>query len=135
MAHKTIQPSDLFDSAPFGFSQVVQAQAGTTLFLSGQGAFDREFNLVGGEDLGQQTTCALQNIASALAAAAASIGDLTSLRIYVVDYEPSKARAIGKALGEFFDAGPYPAQTLIGVQALGMPGMLIEIEATAVVAQ
>ena len=43
------------------------------------------------------------------------------------------ATALGPSLGRFFGDAPPPAQTLIGVQALGMPGMLVEIEATAVV--
>ena len=39
---------------------------------------------------------------------------------------------LGNSLVEFLGDAPPPAQTLLGVQALGMPGMLIEIEATAV---
>jgi enamine deaminase RidA (YjgF/YER057c/UK114 family) len=133
MAHDYIQPPDLFDSRSFGFSQVVKATAGRTIFLAGQGAFDAKFDLVGDGDVGAQAACALNNIAIALEAAAAKPADLTSLRIYVVNCKPEDASTIGAALGAFFGAGPCPAQTLIGVQALGMPGMLIEIEATAVV--
>ena len=84
MALEHIQPPELFGSAPLGFTQVVRAPAGTTLHLSGQGAFDREFTLVGGDDVPAQARQALANVASALAASNAGIGDLASLRIYVV---------------------------------------------------
>jgi enamine deaminase RidA (YjgF/YER057c/UK114 family) len=133
MAHDYIQPAGLFDSRSFGFSQVVKATAGQTIFLAGQGAFDAKFKLIGDGDVGAQAACALNNIKIALEAAAATTADLTSLRIYVVNYKPEDATAIGAALAAFFGDSPCPAQTLIGVQALGMPGMLIEIEATAVV--
>ena len=133
MSRQYIQPPELFESAPLGFTQVVKAPAGATLYLSGQGAFDRKFQLIGGDDVSAQTRQALANVASALAAASAGIGDLTSLRIYVVDYSPRAAMAIGGCLRAFFDGAPLPAQTLVGVQALGVPGMRVEIEAMAVV--
>ena len=134
MALEHIQPTDLFESGPLGFTQVVKAPAGTTLYLSGQGAFDRNFQLVGGDDVPAQARQALANVVSGLAAASATVGDLTSLRIYVVDYQPEHAGALGEALREFFGDTPPPAQTLIGVAALGLPGMRVEIEATAALA-
>jgi enamine deaminase RidA (YjgF/YER057c/UK114 family) len=128
-----LQPSELFASQQFGFSQVVESTSGRHLFLAGQGAFDKDFKLIGGTDLAAQTEQALRNIRHALAAAGAQVSDLTSLRIYVVDYKGEDMTAIGGAIGRFFEDGPPPAQTLIGVQALGLEGMRIEIEATAVV--
>ncbi|MDJ0848849.1 MAG: Rid family hydrolase [Myxococcota bacterium] len=80
-----------------------------------------------------QADQALANLGAALAAAGATPADVTSLRIYVVDYRPEQAMALGAPLQRFFGDAPPPAQTLIGVQALGMPGMLVEIEASAVV--
>ena len=133
MKTRHIQPPDLFVSEPLGFSQIVASPPGTLLSLSGQGAFDASFKLVGEGDLGAQADQALHNIDRALAAADASREHLTSLRIYVVDYQPEQAIELGKRLGAYFGDAPPPAQTLIGVQALGMPGMLIEIEAMAVV--
>ena len=160
LSKKHIQPPELFESRRFGFTQVVESPPGRLLFVSGQGAFDAEFNLVGGSDLTAQAEQSLENLGHALRAAGATPSDVTSLRIYVVDYAPEYAALIGPTLLAFFkgappsaqtligvqalaigtplrnffgDAAP-PAQTLIGVQALGLPGMLIEIEATAVAA-
>ena len=132
MPNETIQPDELFQSTGFGYSQVVKAPPGPTLYLSGQGGFDKGFQIVGEDDVGAQAKQALSNVGHALAAAGATPANLTSLRIYVVDYTPEHMGPIGAALAEFLDGAVPPAQTLIGVQALGLPAMRIEIEATAV---
>jgi enamine deaminase RidA (YjgF/YER057c/UK114 family) len=68
-----------------------------------------------------------------LEAAGAASSDVVSLRIYVVDYEPADAAAVGAAYREFFQPSDAPATTWVGVAALADPGFLIEIEAVAVV--
>jgi enamine deaminase RidA (YjgF/YER057c/UK114 family) len=133
MGNEYIQPPELFESQRFGYTQVVKAGPGRQLFIAGQGAFDEGFQLVGGDDVAAQTEQALRNLAHALRAGGAGVGDLTGLRIYVTDYTPECAMAIGGALTGFFGDHPPPAQTLVGVAALGMPGMRVEIEASAVV--
>ena len=90
-------------------------------------------NLVGGDDLEQQTAQALENIKSALAAGGATMQDVVRLDIYVVDYNPDKIPAIGAAMNRYFDPEHLPANTLLGIQALAMPEFLVEITATAVV--
>ena len=55
------------------------------------------------------------------------------MRIYVAGYEPAHATEIGPAIEKFFAGAPPCPQTLIGVQALGMPGLRIEVEVMAVV--
>lgn len=133
MPKQHIQPEELFDSQRFGFTQVVTSPPGTLVFLSGQTAMGRDFKIVGGSDLGEQARQALSNLGHALRAAGATPNDVTSLRIYVVDYQPEHASVVGPPLLDFFGDAAPSAQTLIGVQALGLPGLRIEIEATAVV--
>lgn len=133
MAHRHLKPEGLFDSQRFGFSQVVAAAPGQTLFVSGQVAWDLDLKVVGEGDLAAQATKALENLGTALAAGGASPADVVSLRIYIVDYEPSHAAVIGPIVAAFFGDSPPSAQTLLGIKALAMPGLMIEIEATAVV--
>jgi len=135
MPKRHIQPPELFGSEKLGFTQVVTSDPGTLVFVSGQTALDRDFRAVGGADLAAQAEQALANLADALSAAGASPADVTSLRIYVAGYEPAHAALLGPVLGRFFAGGPPPAQTLLGVQALAMPDLLIEIEATAVISK
>jgi len=125
-------PDTLFDSRQFGFTQAISSEGGRTVWCAGQTAWDKDLNIIGRGDLGKQMHAALDNVARALAAAGAGLGDVVQLRIYVVNYDPSMIETIAGALKDRFgDAAP--ANTLIGVQALAMPEFLVELEATAVV--
>jgi len=132
MAKTFVNPPTLFPSLPHGFSQVVVASGGRTVFVSGQTAWDTQKRVVGGADLPEQARQALRNLRAALEAAGGTLADVVSLRIYIVDYKPGHAQAVGAALKECFPAETPPASTWIGVAALAVPDFLIEIEATAV---
>ena len=118
----------------FGFTQVVASPPGRQIFVSGQVAWDQDLKLQGEGDVAAQAEQALANLGRALAAAGAAAKDVTAVRVYIVDLAPEKIPGIGAAFARFFDGVPPPASTWIGVQALVGPGLLIEIEATAVVA-
>ena len=133
MSKQHLQPPDLFDSQSLGFSQVVTSPPGTLVYVSGQTAWNEKMEVEGGDDLREQAEHALQNLRRALAAAGAGPGDVTSLRIYIVDYTPDAIGAIGPPLSRFFEGVKPSAQTLLGVQALALPALKIEIEATALV--
>ena len=133
MANQHIQPDDLWPSAQYGFSQVVVSTGTKIIHCAGQTAWDKDMNVVGGDDLEQQTSQALENIKNALAAAGATMNDVVRLDVYVVDYNPDKLSPIGAAMSRYFDPDHLPANTLLGIAALAMPEFLIEITATAVV--
>jgi enamine deaminase RidA (YjgF/YER057c/UK114 family) len=133
MAKEHLNPASLFPSLPIGFSQIVTAHGGKTLYISGQTAWDAEKRIVGGNDLGEQTRQALRNIQTAVETAGGTMSDVVSLRIYVVNYQRADAGTIGKATSEFFPADNPPASTLIGVSSLAVENFLIEIEAIAVI--
>jgi enamine deaminase RidA (YjgF/YER057c/UK114 family) len=63
-----------------------------------------------------------------LDAAGASFGDILKVTVYLTDVRDRAA--INPVRQEFFGAA-RPASTLIGVAALAVPGMKIEIEAVA----
>ena len=133
MANQHIQPDGLWPSAQYGFSQVVVSTGTKIIHCAGQTAWDKDMNLVGGDDLEQQTVQALENVKNALAAAGATMSDVVRLDVYVVDYHPDKLAAIGAGMSRYFAPGRLPANTLLGIAALAMPEFLIEITATAVV--
>jgi enamine deaminase RidA (YjgF/YER057c/UK114 family) len=132
MPKEYINPSSLFRSRDSGFSQAVAASGTRTLYVSGQTAWDAKRQLVGGADLAEQARQAFRNLQTVVEAGGGTISDVVSLRIYVVNYGPDKAAAVGNALRESFDGPGRPATTWIGVVSLADPGFLIEIEATAV---
>ncbi len=131
MPKEFVNPESLFPSVPHGFSQVVIATGKKMVFMSGQTAWDAQKKIVGGNNLLEQAKQALRNLAAAIEAAGGSLKDIVALRIYIVNYQPENANAIGTALREGFPTNP-PASTWIGVSALAVPEFLIEIEATAV---
>jgi enamine deaminase RidA (YjgF/YER057c/UK114 family) len=131
MPKESINPESLFQSLQHGFSQVVVATGKKMVFISGQTAWDKEKNIVGGDSVLEQARQAFRNLEEAMEAAGGTLKDLVALRIYVVDYQAECGTAVGIALREFFSENP-PASTWIGVSALADPEFLIEIEATAV---
>ena len=120
---------------PGNYRQVAIATGSRLVFIAGQVARDADGQRVGAGDLAAQTEQAFRNVATAVAAAGGSYADIAKLNVYVVDWSPDKAALFGEgakraaAGGEVDRLKPI---TLIGVQALGEPDLLIEIEATAV---
>jgi enamine deaminase RidA (YjgF/YER057c/UK114 family) len=128
-----IQPEGLFPSERLGFTQVVTADPGRTVFVAGQTACDKSGRPTGGGDVATQASAALENLGIALAAAGAEPRDVTMIRVYIVGYTPALAKEIGPRITKFFANAKPPASTWVGVQALFHPDFLIEIEAIAVV--
>ena len=131
MPREHINPKTLFSSLEHGFSQIVSASGAKTIYISGQTAWDSHKQLVGGTDLAQQSRQALRNVMTAVEAVGGTLADVVALRIYIVNYRPEQADAVGSALRGFFPKEKRPASTWIGVSALAVPDFLIEIEATA----
>jgi len=130
-----INPASLFPSLQNGFSQIVTAQGGKTVYISGQTAWDANKQIVGGMDLGGQTRQALRNVRTAVEAVGGTMPDVVSLRIYVVNYKTEDAVVVGEALREFFPAEAPPTSTWLGVTSLAVRDFLIEIEAIAAVSE
>ena len=82
-----------------------------------------------GETLTDQTRAALETIKAALAEAGASLDDVIRTRMYLRDMTQWEQAALahGEVFGEI-----RPATTILEVSSLIDPGLLIEIEADAV---
>jgi enamine deaminase RidA (YjgF/YER057c/UK114 family) len=124
------QPEGL--AKPRGYSHVVRA-SGTSVYIAGQVAFDADGRVVGPGDLRAQTQQAFANLQRALAAAGARIEDLVKTTIFVVDFKPADREVIADVRGHIYGDRPPPASTLVGVQALVLPELMIEVEAIAVI--
>jgi enamine deaminase RidA (YjgF/YER057c/UK114 family) len=131
MEKNALSPSSL-PPAP-GYSQIVQVTGGTTIYIAGQVAWDREGNLVGKDDFEKQARQVFTNLVTALAEAGATPTDLVKVGIYVVDHDVDKLSIVRGVRDEIFDVDPPPASTLLGVQRLAVPDLLIEVDAIAVI--
>lgn len=132
MPKEHINPSSLFSSVKFGFSQIVATHSGRTIYLSGQTPYDAEERIIGANRREQMQQC-LRNVKTALETVGGSLRDVVSLRIYMVKYDPdTDGGVIAEVLKEFFPGDHPPATTWIGISSLAVKEFLIEIEAVAV---
>lgn len=75
----------------------------------------------------------IDKIAEALEELGASLADVVRTRMFVVDIE-TNGDAVGRVHGERF-GDVRPATAMYGVTGLLSPDMLVEIEATAILAK
>ena len=120
-------------STPRGYSHTVSVSGGRTVYIAGQVAYNAQGEVVGKGDLKAQTRQAFENLRLALAAAGGSFKDLVKINTYVVGYKPDQLQVLREVRAEILKDLTPPASTLVGVQALVNPDLLIEIEAIAVV--
>ena len=112
-----------------GFSHITEAKGTRLVYFAGQLALDPEFGIVGGDDLGEQTRAAMRNLEAAMKAVGVGWDDIVRRTIYTL--HPTEYEVITAAIDDVTGGADHPAQTLIGVTALAVPGCLIEIECTA----
>jgi len=103
--------------------------AGRTVYVSGQGAFDARGRLVGANDVVAQTRQVLENLKTALGAAGATLDDVVKVTVYLANRDDRPR--VNEVRKEYFRANK-PASTLIEISRFAIEGMLIEIEAIAV---
>lgn len=109
-----------------GYSEAVVVTTDNlkTIYISGQ--------IGEGEDLESQMRSALDKLKALLRKQGASMFDVVKMNTYIVDYGPQTLEVFRKVRKEELGDKDMPASTLVGVDALALPGWLIEIEAVAV---
>jgi enamine deaminase RidA (YjgF/YER057c/UK114 family) len=128
-----INPAGLYDPVPNGYSHVVVAPLqGRTIYASGQGGENLAGELP--PDFAEQLEQSLTNMRTALTAAGATVNDVVRLTLLVVDHSEARLAVWADAARRVWADGPAPGCTLIPVPRLALDGMLVEVEATAVVA-
>ncbi|WP_433607476.1 RidA family protein [Prescottella agglutinans] len=122
---------------PTPYHHVAVGSGTRHVHVAGQIARLADGTPVAGGDLAGQVAQALRNTATGLAGAGATFDDVLRLTFYVTAWKPEKigdfmagvelvAEEIGLAL-------PLPPASLIGVDYLFEPDVLVEVEATALV--
>lgn len=118
---------------PTTYSQAVVVDKGKMVFTSGIVANDEAGNIIGKGDIAAQTRQVFENIKKILAASGADFKDVVKLTYFVVNYKPEQVTLIRQVRANYLPETNKPASTLVGVQSLYHPDVLIEVEVIAVV--
>jgi enamine deaminase RidA (YjgF/YER057c/UK114 family) len=125
-----IRPEGLVSSPAFSHVAVIPPDA-TIIYVGGQNAVDADGALVGADDAAAQSTRALQNARTALAAVGATTDDVVQWTVQFVE-GIDLAAAYGAIATELASDEP-PLVVGTRVAGLGVPGALVEIGAIAAV--
>ncbi len=115
----------------YGFVQANAVRgAERIVFCAGQTSVDPDGKPLHAGDMRAQVGQALDNLEAVLRQAGLGLADVVRLDYFVTDVEAFLGA--GDVLAERFQAtGCRPASTLLGVAALALPELMVEIEATA----
>lgn len=114
----------------FGYSQAWKVDgAQSVVFLAGQVALSPEGELVGEGDFEAQCRQVFENVGAVLREAGASFEDVVKVTVFLPDITNLPIYRTVKAE---FVTGKQPASTSIEVKGLAFPGLMIEVEAVAV---
>jgi reactive intermediate/imine deaminase len=110
----------------FGYSQALRV--GDLVFVSGQAAIGDGGETVGGNDFLAQANQAFANLKRVLEGAGSSLDRVVKVTIFVTDM--ANFPQVVELRHRHFTK-PFPADTIVQVEALALPGLMIEIEAVA----
>jgi enamine deaminase RidA (YjgF/YER057c/UK114 family) len=114
---------------PEPYCQVVRA--GSLVFIAGQVALDEHWQLVGLGDPLAQAEQVWRNLERAAVAAGGAVTDIVKITVFLSDVRHAPAEMEVRA--RYFDKGRWPVCTQVQVANLGLPELLMEVDAFAVI--
>ena len=113
----------------YNFSQAWKVDKCQSLvFVSGQASLSSDGEILHEKNFEGQAHVTIQNIKTVLEHAGGSLENVIRLGIFITDME--NFPSFVNILGEYFP-GEKPANTVLGISCLALPGLMIEIEAVA----
>jgi enamine deaminase RidA (YjgF/YER057c/UK114 family) len=131
MKKQYLNPKEM--GTPRFYSHAVTAEGGGKLvYISGQVSWDASGNVVGKGDMRAQSEQVFANVTAALKVAGAGWDDVVKMNGYMVGMHAERVNAYREVRQRFLKAGALPASTLVGVERLVDPELLLEVEVVAV---
>lgn len=124
-----VRPPTLSATVPYAYAAVTDP--GRMVFTAGACPLDADGSTVAVGDVAGQARQVMANLATALEAAGAGLGDVLKTTVYVATSDRADLLAAWQVVREAFGEHPAPS-TLVGVTVLGYPDQLVEVEAVAV---
>jgi 2-iminobutanoate/2-iminopropanoate deaminase len=112
----------------YGYAQSVKV--GDTIYVSGQVSHDDDGNIVGQGDMEAQMRQAYANIRKVLSQYGATMDNIVDEILFVTDMNNAFAAAV-KCRNEVFFGSPVVASTIVQIQRLAFPELMIEIKCVA----
>ncbi len=125
---RTYLEPDGLAAPPEPYSHAIRC--GDTLYLAGQVAFDEQNQVVGAGDPERQAEQVWRNIGLAVEAAGGTLADVVKITIFLKDVRHAAAEISVRE--RLFEPGRFPVCTLVQVANLGLPDLLMEVDAVAV---
>jgi enamine deaminase RidA (YjgF/YER057c/UK114 family) len=130
MKKQYLNPKEL--NTPRFYTHAVTAEgAGKLVYVSGQVSWDASGNVVGKGDMRAQSEQVFRNVEVALKAAEARWDDVVKMNGYMVGMHAERVNAYREVRSRFLKQGALPASTLVGVERLVDPDLLLEVEVVA----
>jgi 2-iminobutanoate/2-iminopropanoate deaminase len=108
----------------YGYSQAVKVD--NTIYVSGQVSHDDKGNIVGSRNMELQMRQAYANIKKVLAQYGATMDNIVDEILFVTDMDAAFAARV-KCRQEVFSGNPVLASTIVQVQRLAFPELMVEI--------
>ncbi|HXP14686.1 MAG TPA: RidA family protein [Actinomycetes bacterium] len=115
---------------PTGYTHVVEVTAGRPVYIAGQIALDPAGELVGPGDIRAQARQVFENLQTALRSVWAGFEQVVKLNLYLMD--ATQLPAVREVRERYVDTARPPASTAVEVGRLALDGLLLEIEAVAI---
>jgi enamine deaminase RidA (YjgF/YER057c/UK114 family) len=112
----------------YGYSQAVKI--GNVIYLSGQVGHDDNGNIVGIGNMALQMRQAYRNIEKLLAQYGATIDNIVEEVLFVRDMDAAFAARV-QCKQEVFGGNPVVASTIVQIERLAFPELMIEIKCIA----
>ena len=112
----------------YGYSKALKV--GDTIYISGQVSHDDEGKIVGRGDMEAQMRQAYANIQKMLEQYGATMDNVIDEVLFVTDMNTAFAAAV-KCRQEVFSGQPVVASTIVQIQRLAFPDLMIEIKCVA----
>lgn len=102
-------------------------------FISGVVPWNEQEEVIGRGDVEKQTRTVLEAIEGIMEDFGGSMQDIVRVRVYVNDLNEEDFQQVHEVRNEFFERDHFPSSTLIEVSELAFEGMMIEIDADAII--
>jgi len=137
MEREIVQPAGFgSEIGPYSHAFSVDTKSFSRLvFISGQVATDEQGQLVGAGDMRAQFARVYANLAKVVEAAGGTMASIVSLRTFLTraDDLPVFNECRREQYPRIFPDGVYPPNTLLIINRLVWPDLLLEIEAVAAI--